>query len=403
MARVRKNKDGVWWVRLYLGRDARGRAIQPYRSFSQAASREEAQALADTWALSLTAGGLVKSARLADLLDGYNDMRERNGASPNSIRSWRMFNRAYVRRWMPSAVASELTCADMNRFEQRLLSPRETGGGGLSRNSVLCVHNWLRAAFNHFTAAGVVDMNPMLSVAKPSPTRHEAASLSEWDFSRLDAALREVLDAGAGERAGRMARAAFGAFLALHTGMRCGEVCALRVGDVNRAARLLHVGGTVIEQPGKRPWRRASTKGRKGRNVAVAQGVLDVADAWERRLSASVRARGAGRPVVTLSGDWTRPAKLSRDFSLLRDELGLPRNVTFHTLRHTHATWCLAAGVDLKTLSERLGHADEATTLRLYAHVLPGRDALAADAFEQAAYAARGCCNPVAMAGFERP
>lgn len=397
MAEVRRNRDGVWWVRLYLGRDARGRAIQPYRSFPQAQSREEAQALADTWADSLTEGGLVKSALLADLLDGYNDMRERNGASPNSIRSWRMFNSAYVRRWMPSAVAREVTCADMNRFEQRLLLCGKRGGAGLSRNSVLCVHNWLRAAFNHFTAAGVTDSNPMLSVAKPSPSRHEAASLSEWDFSRLDAALRDALDAGAGERARALPRAALGAFIALHTGMRCGEVCGLRVSDVNRAAATLHVGGTVIEQPGKRPWRRAATKGRKSRNVAVTRDVLDALDAWERRLPASVRKRGGARPVVTLSGDWTRPAKLSRDFSILRDELGLPRGVTFHTLRHTHATWCLSAGVDLKTLSERLGHADEATTLRLYAHVLPGRDALAAAAFEGAARAARGCCNPVAI------
>ncbi len=399
MARVRRNAAGVWYVRLYLGRDARGRAIQPYRSFPQAACREEAQALADTWASSLTAGGLVKSALLADLLDGYNDMRERNGASPNSVRSWRMFNRAYVRRYLPSAVASELTCADMNRFEQRLLMPACEGGAGLARSSVLCVHNWLRAAFNHFTAAGVADVNPMLSVAKPSPARREAASLSDWDFSRLDAALRGALDGSAGDCATRRTRAAFGAFIALHTGMRCGEVCALRACDVSRALSSVHVGGTVIEQPGKRPWRRGTTKGRKSRNVAVTDGVLDVVDAWTRSLPASVRRMPAGRPVVTLAGKWTRPSALSRDFSALREELRLPREVTFHTLRHTHATWCLAAGVDLKTLSERLGHADEATTLRLYAHVLPGRDAAAAAAFERAADAARGCCNPVATGG----
>ena len=63
----------------------------------------------------------------------------------------------------------------------------------------------------------------------------------------------------------------------------------------------------------------------------------------------------------------------------------MPRGFTFHDLRHTHATWLLTHGVDLKTVSERLGHADEATTLRTYAHVLPGRDAYAASVFEQAA------------------
>ena len=57
--------------------------------------------------------------------------------------------------------------------------------------------------------------------------------------------------------------------------------------------------------------------------------------------------------------------------------------MTFHGLRHTHATMCLDAGVDIKTLSERMGHADEATTLKLYAHVLKGRDQAAAEAFER--------------------
>ena len=45
----------------------------------------------------------------------------------------------------------------------------------------------------------------------------------------------------------------------------------------------------------------------------------------------------------------------------------------------------LSGGVDVKTVSERLGHADVATTLRIYAHVMPGRDAHAAEAFEAAA------------------
>ena len=53
----------------------------------------------------------------------------------------------------------------------------------------------------------------------------------------------------------------------------------------------------------------------------------------------------------------------------------------FHTLRHTHATWLLYNGVDIRTVSERLGHAKVTTTLELYAHVLPGRDDLAAETF----------------------
>lgn len=94
-------------------------------------------------------------------------------------------------------------------------------------------------------------------------------------------------------------------------------------------------------------------------------------------------------PLVTMTGEWMRPSTLSREFSKIRKKLGLPNKLTFHGLRHTHATWCLANGVDLKTLSERLGHADETTTLRIYSHVLVGRDAAAAEVFEKAVEASK--------------
>ena len=69
---------------------------------------------------------------------------------------------------------------------------------------------------------------------------------------------------------------------------------------------------------------------------------------------------------------------------------GLPKACTFHSLRHTHATWCLANGVNLKTLSARLGHANEVITLRTYAHLLPGADEAAAQAFSSFAKGLEG-------------
>ncbi len=98
-ARVRRGADGVWWCRLYLGRDAAGKAIRPYKRFPKATTGEEAQALAETWAAHVTADGTVRSARLTDLLLDYVQMRERNGASPNSVRSYRLFTR-YVARYL---------------------------------------------------------------------------------------------------------------------------------------------------------------------------------------------------------------------------------------------------------------------------------------------------------------
>jgi integrase len=68
------------------------------------------------------------------------------------------------------------------------------------------------------------------------------------------------------------------------------------------------------------------------------------------------------------------------DRTCFHDAEQRPPRVRFHDLRHTHATQLLAAGVNIKVVSERLGHASVAFTLDTYAHVMPGQQADAADA-----------------------
>ena len=388
--RIKRGADGVFECRLYLGRGIDGKAIRPYKRFPNAATEDEAQALAETWASNLTADGTVRSARLVDLLADYVRLRERNGASPNSIKSYRLFTR-YVARHLKTANARDLSVMDFNRFEQRLMMPKKEGGQGLSRNSVINVHQFLRGAFNHFTDAGICEANPLVYVAKPSPEHHEASALTEWDFegfnARLDGALSKEVETKADYRA---AVYAFAAWLSLVTGMRVGEVCAVQRIDVKRALSYVHVGGNVIESAGKKPYRRNVTKGRKCRNIALTQDDIAVIDAFVKRQNGVLGRVSADSPLVTLDGSYMRPTTVSRAFGRIRDECGLPRGVTFHSLRHTHASWLIANGCDLKTLSERMGHADEATTLRIYGHLMPGRDAVAAQLFNDAKRRATG-------------
>ena len=61
---------------------------------------------------------------------------------------------------------------------------------------------------------------------------------------------------------------------------------------------------------------------------------------------------------------------------------GLPR-IRFHDLRQTHATHLLAAGTNVRVVSERLGHASVPFTLDVYAHALPGQQVAAADPVDQ--------------------
>lgn len=375
----------VWYARPYLGQTPEGKKIQPYREFPGAHDEAEAQEMANAWAAHLTADGLVSSALIADLLDDYAAMRERNGASPNSVRSYRLFAK-YARKYLATSNARDLRVVDFNRFEQRLMVPKELGGQGLSRNSVINVHNFLRGAYKFFVKAGICDANPIVDVEKPSPERHEAQALNIGDFRKLDAQLKPLLKPEVLNKVTwRKALNAFAAWLALRTGMRVGEVCALRPGEVFSAAKYIHVGGTVIEKPGVKPYRRDVTKGRKCRNIGITESDLATIAAFvelRRRFCGDLPSNA---PILTVDGSYLRPHIVSRAFSTLAGKIEMPKGFVFHDLRHTHATWLLTHGVDLKTVSERLGHADEATTLRIYAHVLPGRDAYAASIFEQAA------------------
>lgn len=80
------------------------------------------------------------------------------------------------------------------------------------------------------------------------------------------------------------------------------------------------------------------------------------------------------------------PLKLdtvSASVSLLFRGLKLPKGASLHTLRHTHGSHLLAAGVPLTDVSKRLGHENPHVTAAVYAHALPGRDDLAAHAWEK--------------------
>ena len=295
--KVKRGTDGVFECRLYLGRGIDGKAIRPYKRFPNAATEEEAQALAETWAAYVTADGTVRSARLTDLLEDYVQLRERNGASPNSIKSYRLFCR-YVARYLKTANARDLGVMDFNRFEQRLLMAKDEGGQGLCRNSVINIHNFLRGAYNHFVDAGICDANPLAYVAKPSPERHEASALTEWDFEGLNGKLEGALSKEIVTKADfRAAVYAFASWLSLVTGMRVGEVCAVQRIDVKRALSYVHVGGNVIEGKGKKPYRRNVTKGRKCRNIALTQDDIAVIDAFTKLQSDVLGRLGADCPL----------------------------------------------------------------------------------------------------------
>lgn len=386
--RIKYMPDGRPYVRPYLGRTPDGRPIRPQHVLSGdpgdvAALEAEARA----WLERVhpeAAAGVGASHRLGDMLERYVLMLEQNGHSANTVRTYR----SRIRYAAPIArrPVREVRTYDVEMLFHHLIRPKGQGGLGLSNNTAIQFGWFLSGAFGWMASHGIVDHNPVRDATMPERGVYEAECFEGQDFEAISAALeglRGPCDARAGADELRKREVGFAAYLALHTGMRVGEVCALRQRDARLARGHVHVGGTVVEVGGVR--RQSHTKGKKSRNVAVSAAVADAIRAHGAAQAERLGRRGPDSPLVSVDGGIMRPTELSHDFSALCRSLGLGRGLTFHSLRHTHATMLLADGVDVKTVSERLGHSSPRVTMDIYAHVLPGRDAQAAEAFSRIA------------------
>lgn len=369
---VRRGSDGVWWCRPYLGTDpVTGRAIRPYRKFPEAGSEAEALEMARRWADGVRDRDL--SAVLGAYVDHVAAMGAPRGSGPraNTVRGYRTQARR-VARLLPGARVDELTPREVTSAYRRML------GEGLSPSTVAGTHWFLCGALRWAVRQGYCESSPMADVdhpTAPAGPSGAARALDEAEAAALAAELGRRLSAPGPWDAAK--RDALGALIGLKTGMRAGEVAGLRRADLRPSVPDLRVCGTAVESGGLH--RQAAPK--RGRCRCVAIGDADLS-----AVLAALRAQGdLGRraPIVTVSGELTRPSALNEGLRDACEAAGLPGWVHFHTLRHTHATLLLLGGTSARVVQERLGHADVATTLRLYGHVLPGRDAEAARAFAE--------------------
>jgi integrase len=176
--------------------------------------------------------------------------------------------------------------------------------------------------------------------------------------------------------------------LALGTGMRRGEICALAWGAIDLDGAAVRVERSLEET--KAGLRFKAPKTRRGyRVVSLPASVVEILRGHQRQQAEQRLLLGVGRAgtddLVFARPDSSPypPDTLSRDWWRATLALGLPR-VRFHALRHSSASALIAAGLDVGAVSRRLGHADPSITLRVYTHQFTASDAEAAAAIERA-------------------
>jgi integrase len=177
------------------------------------------------------------------------------------------------------------------------------------------------------------------------------------------------------------------AVVALFTGLRRGELLALRWGNVDLDEEVIHVRESLEETKAglrfKPPKSKAGT-----RSVTLPAIATDTLIAHRKRLLEHRLQLGLGKlsdkdlVFPAWDGSPQRPPVFGMAWNRLARERGLA--VTFHGLRHTHASMLIDHGVDVVTISKRLGHASPAITLQVYAHMFHKDDSKAAAAINAA-------------------
>ena len=153
----------------------------------------------------------------------------------------------------------------------------------------------------------------------------------------------------------------------LHTGMRIGEICALKWADINLSEATISVNKTLEriylsdETPSKTEIVISSPKtANSHREIPIGKGLLKIL----RSIMAVVN---SDFYVITNETEPTEPRTYRNYYKHLMESLHLPA-MKFHGLRHSFATRCIESNCDYKTVSVILGHSNIATTLNLYVH-----------------------------------
>jgi integrase len=250
------------------------------------------------------------------------------------------------------------------------------GGGPLAARTVHHVHRLLHRAFGHAVIWKLIHDNPAAHARPPKVADKEIEIPAEAEV----AAVLERL-------AKRNQPMHALAVTALATGARRGELCALAWKDFDAGAGMLRIERS-LETTAAEGLRVKGPKTKHGRRaISLPVSAIEALRAhWKAQQEARL-SLGLGRATpddlifTTADGSPLEPDVLSRNW--LNNTLAATgRPINLHSLRQHHASSLIRAGVDILTLSRRLGHANAAITLGVYGHLYPSPDDKAAQAIE---------------------
>lgn len=358
---LREKSPGVWEVRFESARDP---VTGQRRQLSKRVhgNKREAQKVLNTLVAEAQAGRYDGTSSTFGELAAKWLTLIKNNLSPTTLRTYRSILKNHILPGLGDRPVNSIRPGDLDLLYQGLTHQVQ-----LSPATVRQVHAIIRRALRQAVMWGWITSNP---AANATPPRLVKPRLTPPNATQVNELIHYA----------RKRDPELGHFLqiAASTGARRGEVCALRWNNLDTTLMTLTIERSIAEVPGG--LKEKSTKTHASRRIALDPVTLKVFEA--QRAIVEARAELVGIKIAANAYVFSRepnclipwtPGNVTNQFQVIREALGYDI-MRLHDLRHFAATRMMTAGIPVRTVSGRLGHANPATTLSVYTHFVEASD-----------------------------
>ena len=367
---IYRRKSGRYAVLIDLESGVTGarrrKSIGTYRTRKEAERAEREALAARDRGIDLS----PKTVTVAELMTRYIAYCRADGRTAVTLESYEQKSKRYIEPRMGSLPLAKLRPAHIAEWKVWLQTKAGENEQPLSPKTVRNIYGVLHAAWRYALDLQLVSREVFVGAAKaPKAPRSSATAFTDAEMQKLIAAAEPT-------------RWASFVLLALATGARRGELCALSWSDVDFEARTLTIARSLAQTKG-----RVEMKGTKTGNVRRLTLSPWAVDALRRQRALQAQDKlqapagtymDEGAVFADERGQRVSPMAATKAFRKIALAAGIA-STRLHDTRHTAASHLIAGGVDVRTTAAMLGHTSPTVTLSTYAHLIGDAQREAAD------------------------
>lgn len=343
---IHKRKDGRWEGRYISAYNEKNRA---FYSSVYGKTYAEVKSKLEYAKMQAELSQLAKPVCFSEIIDSWLN-ENKIKIKPATYSKYKNIIETHIKPSLGNLISTQITSDKINSFLQnKLQNGKLDGSGALSSTYVRSIALVINSIVNYAVNEGYCE--PMKNpIYKPSPCSKSPNVLSNSEYTILSNYIKNDID-----------YTKLAIMLSLYSGLRIGEICALKWNDIDFEKSIIHISSTISrikDNDGTKLIIETPKTKSSDRFIPIPNSLLQILEQFYNDKNPF---------VISNSPNFVNPRTLEYRFHKVLKEANV-QQTNFHALRHTFATKCIEIGMDVKSLSEILGHANSAITLNVYVH-----------------------------------